>query len=78
MRALRQISDSLGYVHLSDSARALPGEGSLDLKSLISALQDKAYSGWVTLACSGVDTSAPDYMKRVQRSIALLRELGIG
>jgi len=49
--ALCHHAADIGYVHLADSNRRLPGEGMIDFTEVATALHAVGYSGWVTLAC---------------------------
>lgn len=49
--ALRQYKDDLGYIHLADSNRRLPGQGMTDFGAVAAALKDGGYDGWLSLEC---------------------------
>jgi sugar phosphate isomerase/epimerase len=46
--AVRKIGASLNHVHLSDSNRAAPGQGHVDFASILQALLDIDYRGYLT------------------------------
>lgn len=50
--ALRTAGDQIRHVHLGDNNRLLPGDGSLDWKSIFGALREIGYEGAVNLECS--------------------------
>jgi protein FrlC len=56
VRAMRK---DLVHVHVSDSNRVIPGEGRVDWVGLMQALNDCAYSGYLT-AEIGLDSRAAD------------------
>jgi sugar phosphate isomerase/epimerase len=49
--AIRDVGDAIGHVQLGDSGRLQPGVGHLDWKSLMSALHDARYEGWMAMEC---------------------------
>ncbi|MCL6625751.1 sugar phosphate isomerase/epimerase family protein [Alicyclobacillus shizuokensis] len=49
--ALRGAKSWLGYVHLADSNRLLPGMGHIDFAAVFAALSEIAYGGWMSLEC---------------------------
>jgi sugar phosphate isomerase/epimerase len=49
--ALREYAADIGYLHLADSNRRLPGSGLIDFTGIAGALNDGKYEGWVALAC---------------------------
>jgi sugar phosphate isomerase/epimerase len=46
--AIRDTGELLNYVHLSDSNRAAPGQGHVDFGSILQALADIDYRGYLT------------------------------
>jgi sugar phosphate isomerase/epimerase len=49
--SIRAAGKWIGYVHLADSNRVLPGLGHTDFRSGFAALQDIGYGGWMSLEC---------------------------
>ena len=49
--SVRQTADILRYVHFSDSNRGYPGAGNIDFKSILAALMDVGYNGYITTEC---------------------------
>ena len=49
--AIRENSAAIGHVHLADSNRRLPGQGTTDFKSALAALDGAGYSGWLAFEC---------------------------
>ena len=47
-QAIRETGELLNHVHLSDSNRAAPGQGHIDLGSVLQALMDINYRGYLT------------------------------
>jgi len=50
--AIKSASQYIGYVHISDSNRKFPGNGSIDFKPLLAALKDVGYKGYLMLECN--------------------------
>ncbi len=69
--AIRACSDVIGHVHLADNTRKEPGSGCLDFRSVLRALRDTGYSGFLAFEC-GL-TGPPDEV--LPRSVAYLRAL---
>lgn len=51
-QVLRQHMEHLAYVHLSDSARAMPGMGQIPFGDYIKVLKAHNYQGWMTVAAT--------------------------
>ncbi|GGJ11712.1 xylose isomerase [Alicyclobacillus cellulosilyticus] len=68
--SLRAAGRWLGYVHLADSNRVVPGLGHTDFKSGFAALRDIGYAGWMSLEC-GVPG---DPLATLARSLAFMKE----
>lgn len=49
--ALRDHADCIGYIHLADSNRRVPGQGSTDFAAAAAALKDISYTGWLSYDC---------------------------
>jgi sugar phosphate isomerase/epimerase len=47
-QAIRETGELLSHVHLSDSNRAAPGQGHVDFGSILHALADISYRGYLT------------------------------
>ncbi|NGQ93744.1 sugar phosphate isomerase/epimerase [Brevibacillus sp. SYP-B805] len=62
----------IGYVHLSDSNRRVPGRGHLDFGQVLRSLQAGGYAGYLTLECfleSAFDLlNARDYLLRLWKA----------
>ncbi|MBP1930932.1 sugar phosphate isomerase/epimerase family protein [Ammoniphilus resinae] len=50
-RTIKQYDSLIGYVHLADSNRLVPGYGHVDFPELFRTLQTVGYDGFVTLEC---------------------------
>jgi sugar phosphate isomerase/epimerase len=48
---IRRVGPLIGHVQLGDSGRLQPGVGHLDWPSLIAALRDIGYDGWLAMEC---------------------------
>jgi sugar phosphate isomerase/epimerase len=77
--AIRSCAGDIGYMHLADHNRRLPGQGMIDFSTIASALSETAYNGWVTLACGqpghNVD-QAKHFLNELPASIDLLKRAG--
>jgi sugar phosphate isomerase/epimerase len=49
---LREHSQHIGYLYLSDTNRRLPGQGMLDFGAVAAVLREINYAGWITLTCA--------------------------
>ncbi|GAC1445273.1 MAG: sugar phosphate isomerase/epimerase [Chloroflexota bacterium] len=60
-----QMGNELKHIHLSDSDRLAPGQGTVDFLSLFQALKDVGFDGYLTMEI-GFDkrTSQPDVLAR--------------
>ncbi|MGN6361818.1 MAG: sugar phosphate isomerase/epimerase family protein [Thermomicrobiales bacterium] len=64
------VGDHLSLVHLSDSDRQLPGEGSIIFGPLLAALRQRGYGGWLGYECRPVTDQAA-----LARSVRRMRAL---
>ena len=62
----------LQLVHVSDSARGLPGEGSVDFAATLAALYRVGYTGWLGYECRKILTA--DDEAALATSLHWLRE----
>jgi len=67
--AIRAGGSAVGYVHLADSNRVVPGQGHTDFKSVFAALRDISYTGWMSLECA-----APKGEQSLQETITFMKE----
>ena len=49
--AIRQNAAHIGHVHLADSNRRLPGQGTTNFKAALAALEEVGYTGWMAFEC---------------------------
>jgi len=85
-QAIRETGDLLNHVHLSDSNRAAPGQGHIDFESILQALMDIDYRGYLTFeldaqaaARSGVMPAEDDLPGRLmEQAIEHIRRLEAG
>ncbi len=80
VQSIRDHAADLGYVHLADSNRRLPGQGMLDFLAVASALKDAHFTGWVTLECGSPGHNAEfaaHYWAELPESLLLLRQAGL-
>lgn len=66
--AIRRQAPFIGHVHIADSNRGLPGEGTSDLRSALETLEEIGYGGWFVLECGEPGNNLP-------RAEAYLRDL---
>ena len=66
-----QFPRQLGHVHAVDNNRGVPGDGHLDFVSIIAALRDVGYSGYLSLETQ--PESAP--FDTARRGITVLRKI---
>jgi sugar phosphate isomerase/epimerase len=69
--AIRNVGDAIGHVQLGDSGRLQPGVGHLDWPSVLGALHDTRYDGWLAMEC-GIRGDPREALPRVAQ---LLRPL---
>lgn len=78
--AIAEYAADIGYLHLADSNRRLPGRGALDFARITAALRTAGYDGWVCLECGQPGQNAPDaerYRAALPESLAVLRNAGM-
>lgn len=68
--AIRECGDAIGHVHLADSTRLEPGSGSIDFRSVFTALKEIGFTGYMAFEC-GLTGAAGEVLPR---SVAYLRE----
>jgi sugar phosphate isomerase/epimerase len=70
--SIRQCGERIFHFHLADSNRWYPGAGHLDFHSILSALKNTGYRGYI----SGEFLPKPDADTAARENIAHLRQLG--
>lgn len=50
--SIRSAGAQVGYVHLADSNRVVPGRGHTDFRGGFAALHEIGYDGWMSLECA--------------------------
>lgn len=55
-QSVYETADILGYVHFSDSNRGYPGAGNIDFKSILKALMEVGYQGYISTECQPYPT----------------------
>jgi sugar phosphate isomerase/epimerase len=58
--------NTLGHVHFADSNRYHPGAGHIDFKSVMRALKEINYQGWIGVECMVRDNADTDSRKAVE------------
>jgi sugar phosphate isomerase/epimerase len=72
-KTLIHYGELLGYIHFSDSNRLAPGQGNIDFPSIINALQEIDYSGWI-----GIEVlTKPNSYEAAKQSIEYLTRQAI-
>lgn len=67
---LVRFADLISYIHFADSNRLAPGWGHLDFGSIVKALNDVNYNGWVSVEI----LPKPDPDSAAKKSIEYLRK----
>ena len=81
IQALRDYAADIGYIHLSDSNRRLPGQGMIDFAALATVLKEMGYDGWLALECGNPGQNAEyarQFMADLPASLDHLRQAGFG
>lgn len=79
VQALHTHGANIGYMHIADHNRRLPGQGIADFAGVASALKAVNYTGWLTLECGEPGNNAYDayhLMADLPASLAYLRQAG--
>ena len=77
--AVRQQKDVIGYVHLADHNRRLPGQGFTPFAELAAALREGEYDGWASYECGDPGSNASraaQYAADLPGSLAFLKGAG--
>ena len=77
--AISANADKVGHVHLADSNRRLPGQGTTDFAAAAAALTAINFNGWAAYECGAPGANghrAAYYVQELPASIAYLRERG--
>lgn len=75
-QAIRRHSAHIGHVHLADSNRRLPGEGSTPFPGILQALKEIDYGGWLAFECGEPGKNAArarEYLEKMPASLEALR-----
>jgi len=74
--AIQENSTAIGHVHLADSNRRLPGQGTTDFKSALQALIQTGYTGWLAFECGEPGDNikaASQYFRDLSVSLQIIR-----
>jgi sugar phosphate isomerase/epimerase len=75
---IRAHGDCIGHVHLADSNRRLPGEGTTDFAAAAAALSEIGYRGWASYECGRPGSNHPaDFRERLPAGLAHVRRAGL-
>jgi sugar phosphate isomerase/epimerase len=77
--ALREYAGDIGYIHLADSNRRLPGKGMTDFRTIAETLRESGYQGWLAFECDEPGHNqerARQYMQDIPAALALLKQAG--
>ncbi|MBI1279890.1 MAG: TIM barrel protein [Anaerolineaceae bacterium] len=80
LQALRDYANDIGYIHLSDSNRRLPGQGMIDFASIAAVLKETGFNGWLALECGHPGQNAEyahQFMADLPASLDHLRKAGM-
>ncbi len=75
--SVKNAADIIGYVHFSDNNRGYPGAGNVDFKTIMRALYDAGYNGYISTECTPYPTEFDcakrglDYMKALETIISI-------
>lgn len=78
-QAIRAHGANIGYMHIADHNRRLPGQGVIDFAPIATALKETGYTGWLTLECGDPGSNAYDayrFMADLPASLMFLRQAG--
>lgn len=78
-QSLREHINDLGYIHLADNNRRLPGQGMTDFAAIAAALYEAGYAGWVSLECGQPGRNAEQarhFMDALPATMDILRKAG--
>lgn len=78
--AIQQHAADIGHVHLADSNRRLPGQGTTDFAAIGTALQSIGYQGWAAYEPGAPSQNAQfarQYAAEMPASMAFVRTAGI-
>ncbi len=73
--AIRTHAAVIGHVHLADSNRRLPGQGTTDFDAALGALREVGYEGWMAFECGEPGDNQPraeTYLRELPQSLAHL------
>ena len=79
-QVLREYVADIGYIHLADNNRQLPGQGTTDFAAIGAALKEAGYDGWVALECGHPGENAPhaaQFAADLPATLDRLRQAGI-
>lgn len=69
--SIKMAKTALGHVHFADSNRCHPGAGHLDFESIIRALKDIKYEGYIAFEC----LPFPTQMEAAEKSLETIKAL---
>ncbi len=71
--AILENREHIGHVHLADSNRKLPGQGTTDFKPILIALREISFGGWLAFECGSPgqnQAQADQYLAELPRSLS--------
>lgn len=71
---VRKLGDQLGHVHCADVGRGPPADGPIDWFSVLQALKDASYDGFITMEI-GFASRAVDPDQQARQALAYLRSV---
>jgi sugar phosphate isomerase/epimerase len=79
-QAIRDYAGDIGYIHLADSNRRLPGQGMTDFGALAALLKEIGYTGWLSLECGQPGSNqefAHQFAAELPASLTFLQQVGL-
>lgn len=70
--SINMAAGQIGFVHMSDSERKVPGDGKLPIARVVKALKENGYDGYISLEIN----QEPDAKTAAARSAKYLKALG--
>jgi len=73
--AILENREHIGHVHLADSNRRLPGQGTTDFKPIVIALREIRFGGWLAFECGSPgenQAQADQYLAELPDSLSRL------
>jgi len=73
-RAIKEAGSEIGYVHLADEDRKYPGSGKIDFESVLKALTENNYGGYLTMEFS-VNNNMKDRFQSLDKGYHYIKNI---